>query len=159
MRAPKCSRPEPNKPSQTHEHGLSKEKKVSFQISIFLSPAVLSFYCFPLCAVVPALAGQPGSTFTFANLICQNCGRKLQITQKVGLQYGGAKINELSGPQEGAPQYLYSNHLFLNVVFKAFKAAITRPDCNQSKQLELRRHKNPTQPLPASSYRQLETFL
>ena len=43
MRAPKCSRPEPNKPSQTHEHGLSKEKKVSFQISIFLSPAVLAF--------------------------------------------------------------------------------------------------------------------
>ena len=66
MRAPKCSRPEPNKPSQTHEHDLSKEKKVSFQISIFLSPAVLSFYCFLLCAVVPALAGQPGSTFTFA---------------------------------------------------------------------------------------------
>ena len=66
MRAPKCSRPEPNKPSQTHEHGLSKAKKVSFQISIFLSPAVLSFYCFLLCAVVPALAGQPGSTFTFA---------------------------------------------------------------------------------------------
>ena len=41
----------------------------------------------------------------FRNLICQNCGRKLQITQKVGLQYGGAKINELTGPQEGAPQW------------------------------------------------------
>ena len=65
MRAPKRSRPEPNKPSQTHEHGLSKKKKVSFQISIFLFPAVLNFYCFLLCAVVPALAGQPGSTFFF----------------------------------------------------------------------------------------------
>ena len=29
--------------------------------------------------------------------------RKLQTTQKVGLQYGGAKINELTGPQQGAP--------------------------------------------------------